>query len=350
VELAVLLAKSGGRAEADMLLDELGRRDHAPAGLEEARRQVAALDGEDGAEKHVDGEEPAKGTKKRQLGSKKGGMRSPSDTDPSGERFLGSFRRSGPDRRPVRLSLVEDYRFDNFIVGDENQFAYATAMAVSKSPGKQYNPLFIHGDVGVGKTHLINAIALAAREANPDVAILYTGTDEFVSQLVAAIQTNAVSALRDNYRSTDMLLIDDIQFLSNKERAQEEFFHVFNALFQSGKQIILTSDRPPREIAHLQERLTSRFNAGVIVDVKRPGVETRMAIVRSEMKRRGLEPDDDVVAMIAQRVDGSIRDVKGAVAQLKAMAELSGQELTLENAAKVVEAHFSKPAAPASAE
>jgi chromosomal replication initiator protein len=212
---------------------------------------------------------------------------------------------------------------------------------VAREPANQYNPLFLWGSVGLGKTHLMNAIANQFVVSHPDKAVLYTSTDEFISRLIEAIQSNTVTAFRNDFRSTDLLLIDDIQFLSGKERAQEEFFHIFNVLFQAGRQIVLTSDRPPRSISHLEDRLVSRFGAGVIVDIKPPGIETRMAIVKRETVNRGLNIDDEVLHLIVQRVDGSIRELKGAINQICATAEIGGDVVTIDLAQRVLDALYS---------
>jgi len=249
----------------------------------------------------------------------------------------GDYMRLGPTKQPTQLLAVKSYTFESFVIGSENQFAHATCLAVAREPASQYNPLFVWGQVGLGKTHLVNAIANYYAEHHVDKAVLYTSTDEFVSRLIEAIQANAITAFRNDFRAVDILLIDDIQFLSGKERAQEEFFHVFNVLFQAGKQIVLTSDRPPRNIAHLEDRLVSRFASGVIVDVKPPGIETRMAIVKREIVRRGLDMDDDVLDMVVKRVEGGVRELKGAINQICAMAEIGGDKISSEKAQQLLD-------------
>jgi chromosomal replication initiator protein DnaA len=324
--LARTLIDLGELNEAGDLMKELASRTSPPPNLEEVNRQLRAAreaqdseDESDALDSYADGldmDPPV-------------ALGEPSET--------GRFRRLGPDRPPARLLTMKDLTFDNFVVGNENQFAHATCLAVAKAPAQQYNPLFLWGDVGLGKTHLINAIANHFIDNNPNLSVIYTSTDEFISQLIEAIQANKVSEFRNTFRKTDMLLIDDIQFLSGKERAQEEFFHIFNVLFQSERQIVLTSDRPPKSIAHLEDRLQSRFAAGVIVDMKAPGVETRMAIIKRAALNRGLTIDDDVLNLIVKRIDGNVRELKGAITQICAMSEIGGDSVSLETAQKVLD-------------
>ncbi|GEM_PF-572895 len=236
------------------------------------------------------------------------------------------------------LPLVEEYTFENFIVGDKNNFAFATALATAKAPAKNYNPLFLYSDVGLGKTHLMQAIALYLRAHNPDTRILYTTSEEFTSRLIDAIQNNTVTPFREAYRNVDVLLLDDVQFLAGKERAQEEFFHIFNMLFQGKKQIVVTSDRPPKDIAHLEKRLKSRFGAGVVVDIQAPDVETRSAIIRKELAARAdIKVLPEIVSLIAQRVESNVRLLKGAVNQILMAHDIGGEEVTLELVSRVLD-------------
>ncbi|MBI3735039.1 tetratricopeptide repeat protein, partial [Candidatus Sumerlaeota bacterium] len=227
------------------------------------------------------------------------------------------------------LTRVKEYTFDQFVVGPRNNFAYATALAVSRAPGKNYNPLFLYADVGLGKTHLCHAIANFVLDHHPNLKVLYTMTEDFVGALVDSIQTNMVTHFRNRYRQCDLLIIDDIQFLSGKERAQEEFFHIFNALFEGGKQIVITSDRPPKEIAHLEKRLRSRFGAGIIVDIQTPDLETRIAIIRKELIQRGKNQgvSDEAVLTLAECIPSNIRDLKGALTQVIARHEVTKEAL-----------------------
>ncbi len=218
------------------------------------------------------------------------------------------------------MTRVKEYTFDQFVVGSRNNFAHATALAVSRAPGKNYNPLFLYADVGLGKTHLCHAIANYVLEHHPNLKVMYTMTEDFIGVLIDSIQNNTITAFRNRYRQCDVLIIDDIQFISGKERAQEEFFHIFNALFQGGKQIVITSDRPPKEIAQLEKRLRSRFGAGIIVDIQSPDLETRIAIIRRELIQRGRnqEVSDESVFLIAESIPSNIRDLKGAITQVLA--------------------------------
>ncbi len=224
------------------------------------------------------------------------------------------------------LQIVREYDFDHFIVGTHNNFACATSRAVASAPARAYNPLFLYSDVGLGKTHLVNAIANFILKQDPKARIIYTNSEDFTGELVNAIQTNAINAFRARYKTLDLLIVDDVQFLAGKERAQEEFFHIFNALFQAKRQIVVTSDRPPKDIAHLEGRLRSRFGAGVIVDIAAPDYETRLAILRTEIANNGLGIDDSIAAMLAERVSSNVRELKGALNQVVAMRVIMGTE------------------------
>ena len=253
----------------------------------------------------------------------------------TGPEMVGAFRSGNYEGFP----LLKDYTFDTFVVGERNNFAHATAMAVSRAPAKNYNPLFLYSDVGLGKTHLCHAIAHYILERHPQLRLLYTAAEDFVAELIDAIQSNQIAQFRNRHKLTDVLIVDDVQFLSGKERAQEEFFHVFNAIFQAGKQIVLTSDRPPKDIAHLEKRLKSRFGAGIIVDIQPPDLETRVAILRHELKTRGKEGalDDPVLLYVAEQVDSNIRELKGALNQVLARHEYSGKKMDLESTREVLE-------------
>lgn len=241
------------------------------------------------------------------------------------------------------LPIVEDYTFDSFVVGSHNNFAYATAMAVAKAPAQNYNPLFLCSDVGLGKTHLIHAIANYIMEHVPDMRILYTNSEEFTTQLIDAIQNNTILQFRARHKNTDLLLLDDVQFLAGKERAQEEFFHLFNTLFQAKKQIVITSDRPPKDIAHLEKRLKSRFGAGIIVDIQPPDMVTRAAILKRE---RDNMPDaqisDQLINIIAEKVDTNIRDLKGAYNQIIARQRITSQPVTESMVRQILDSLFEK--------
>jgi chromosomal replication initiator protein DnaA len=247
---------------------------------------------------------------------------------------------------PLELQLVKEYDFERFVVGANNNFAYATALAIAKSPARAYNPFFLYADVGLGKTHLCNAIANHLLAHDPKARIIYTNSEDFTGELVDAIQNNAIQPFRARYRNVDLLIVDDVQFLAGKERAQEEFFHIFNALFQAKRQIVVTSDRPPSEIAHLESRLRSRFGSGVIVDIASPDLETRIAILNREIEVQELKLDTAVARIVAERVDTNVRDLKGALNQVVAMRDLRGQEPNEENIRKML-GTFYAAAAPA---
>lgn len=236
------------------------------------------------------------------------------------------------------LPLIEDCVFENFVVGDKNNFAYAMALATAKAPARQYNPLFLYSDVGLGKTHLMMAIGNYIRQTNPKARILYLTSEDFTTKLIDAIQSNTVPQFRQRISEVDLLLVDDVQFLAGKERAQEEFFYIFNALFQTKRQIVLTSDRPPKDIAHLEKRLRSRFGAGVVVDIQPPDIETRIAIIKKELASRSdIDVDTSVISIIAKRVESNIRELKGAINQILATHEVAGIEMTEDSVTRVLE-------------
>jgi chromosomal replication initiator protein DnaA len=235
------------------------------------------------------------------------------------------------------LHIVREYDFESFVVGPNNNFAHATALAVARAPARAYNPLFIYSDVGMGKTHLANAIANYLLMQNAKARILYTNTEDFTVELVSAISNNAVHAFRTRYKSVDLLIVDDVQFLAEKERAQEEFFHIFNALFQAKRQIVVTSDRPPRDIARLENRLLSRFGAGVIVDIQPPDLETRIAILSREIETGQLGLESWVAIQIAERIDTNVRELKGVLNQVMAMRDMRGVAVSEESIRGVIE-------------
>ncbi|NLG56880.1 MAG: chromosomal replication initiator protein DnaA [Clostridiales bacterium] len=225
--------------------------------------------------------------------------------------------------------LNDKYTFESFVVGSGNRFAHAASLAVAESPADAYNPLFIYGGVGLGKTHLMHAIGHYILQQRPESRLEYVTSETFTIELVTAIQTNRNIQFREKYRSVDVLLIDDIQFIAGRDSTQEEFFHTFNALFNAGKQIVLSSDRPPKEIAKLEERLRSRFLSGLLADIQRPDMDTRCAILRQKAKEEGIQVGEDVIQMIAQNVDSNIRELEGSLTRLAAYSSLSGQEISL---------------------
>lgn len=225
-------------------------------------------------------------------------------------------------------TVNERYRFDNFVVGANNRLAHAACMAVAESPARAYNPLFLYGGVGLGKTHLLHAIGHACQPANLNV--LYVSSEEFTNDLINAIRTHATPAFREKYRQVDVLLIDDIQFIAGKESTQEEFFHTFNTLHGQNKQIVISSDRSPKALITLEERLRSRFEWGLTADVQAPDVETRLAILRAKAERAGRNVAAEILELIARQVQSNIRELEGALNRVLAYSDLSGIPLTLE--------------------
>ena len=222
-------------------------------------------------------------------------------------------------------ALKAEYTFDRFIKGDGNLLACAACQAVADSPGQAYNPLFLYGKVGLGKTHLLHAIGNEVLRAQPWLRVIYITSERFAIELIHAIRQNRMERFRRKYRTVDILLIDDVHFFKDKEGTQEELFHTFNELYEKGRQIVLSSDRPPEELSHLQERLVSRFRWGLVADIQPPNYETRLAILRAKAKEMGLTLGDDVLELIAQRITSSVRALEGALIRAAAYADLQGQ-------------------------
>ncbi len=233
-------------------------------------------------------------------------------------------------------NLNPKYTFDSFVVGNNNRFAHAAALAVAESPATSYNPLFIYGGVGLGKTHLMHAIGHEIYRRDRSSSILYVTSEKFTNQLINAIKDGKNEQFRTKYRNVDVLLIDDIQFIAGKERIQEEFFHTFNTLHESGKQIILSSDRPPKEINLLEDRLKSRFEWGLIADISAPDYETRLAILRKKAQLDNIIIDDHILSTIATKIDSNIRELEGTLNKLIAKASLTNSSITLEMAEKAI--------------
>src|SRR3954469_22000657 len=228
------------------------------------------------------------------------------------------------------LILNPDYNFENFVVGPCNRLPHAASVAVAGSPGKAYNPLFIHGGVGLGKTHLLQAICQSVLERAPQSRILYLSCDSFINQFIQAVQHGDMSQFRYRYRHVDVLLIDDIHFLRGHDRTQEEFFHTFNTLYQGNKQIILSADAPPSEIPELEERLVSRFNWGLVARIEKPCYETRVAILQKKAALRGLALPDDVICYVATKVMNNTRELEGAITRIQGMAMLQEGKIDMD--------------------
>ena len=232
----------------------------------------------------------------------------------------------------------DDYTFERFIVGSSNKFAHAAALAVAQRPAAENNPLFIYGNSGLGKTHLMYAIANVLRRTHPEFRIIYVKGEDFTNELITAIQEGNVQAFRNKYRMVDLLLLDDVQFIAGKERTQEEFFHTFNALYEAKKQIVLTSDRPPKEINTLEDRMKTRSEWGLLADIQPPDFETRIAIIRDKADKMGVELPDEVSTYIAENIQANIRQLEGAVKKIKAMHELMGERITIALAENAIDA------------
>jgi chromosomal replication initiator protein len=231
-----------------------------------------------------------------------------------------------PEVRSRNATINPRYTFETYVVGSGNRLAHAACMAVAEKPARAYNPLFLYGGVGLGKTHLLHAVANACH-AN-GLTVLYVSSEEFTNDMINAIRTHTTQAFREKYRSADVLLVDDIQFIAGKEATQEEFFHTFNTLHGQDKQIIVSSDRPPKSLVTLEERLRSRFEWGLTADIQPPDLETRLAILRSKAERTGRHISDEILENIAKRVNSNIRELEGALNRLIAFADLSGSSLT----------------------
>lgn len=233
------------------------------------------------------------------------------------------------DFESVENTLNPKYTFDTFVVGSSNQFAHAAALAVAERPSKAYNPLFLYGGVGLGKTHLMHAIGHMIKLHNKQLRLTYISTEKFTNEVINAIRYDKMLSFKERYRNNDVLLIDDIQFIAGKERTQEEFFHTFNSLYDTHKQIIISADCPPREIPTLEERLHSRFEWGLIADIQPPDLETKVAIIKKKAERQNISIPDNVALYIASKIKSNIRELEGALVRLIAFCSLKGSEITL---------------------
>ncbi|MBS4534946.1 chromosomal replication initiator protein DnaA [Clostridium sp. D2Q-14] len=230
----------------------------------------------------------------------------------------------------VKSQLRPKYTFDQFVIGNSNRFAHAASLAVAEAPAKAYNPLFIYGGVGLGKTHLMNAIGHYILDQNPNTNVAYVSSEKFTNELINSIRDDKNVEFRNKYRHVDVLLIDDIQFIAGKERTQEEFFHTFNALHEDNKQIIISSDRPPKEIPTLEDRLRSRFEWGLIADIQPPDLETRIAILKKKANLENLNIDNEVFLFIADKIRSNIRELEGALIRIIAYSSLTNKEITID--------------------
>ena len=258
---------------------------------------------------------------------------------------LNAAAENGTSTGPIQIeapinyasaNLNPKYTFASFVVGNNNRFAHAAALAVAEAPAASYNPLFIYGGVGLGKTHLMHAIGNEILKNNRNSRILYVTSEAFTNELINAIKDNTGDQFRNKYRSIDVLLIDDIQFIAGKDRIQEEFFHTFNTLYESGKQVILSSDKPPKDIPLLEDRLKSRFEWGIIADISNPDYETRLAILRKKAQIENIIIDDEILSTIATRIDSNIRELEGALNKLTAKASLVQTPITMEMAERAI--------------
>lgn len=248
-----------------------------------------------------------------------------------------------PPVKNFRPALNERYTLDSFVVGDGNELAFAACQAIVQQPGTRYNPFYVYGGTGIGKTHLIQAVGNALRARSPQANILYIATEQFVQEFVAALRNRTATDFARHYRSADVLIVDDVQFLAGKDKIQEEFFHTFNSLHQANKQIILSSDQPPSSIVGLEDRLKSRFSGGMSIDMQIPDFETRCAIVQTKASNHGTVLDNDVVEYLALNIQTNIRELEGALNQLLAFCEMRGLDPTLAIATSLLSVNKTRP-------
>ena len=253
-----------------------------------------------------------------------------------GEDEMDDYRRRGGRKKPEFIEFNPQFTFDRFVVGSSNRFAHAAALAVANNPAETYNPLFIYGPSGLGKTHLLYAIASEIHRKHPDYNIVYIKGDQFTNELIDAVRSGKNFEFRDKYRNADLFLMDDIQFIAGKDATQEEFFHTFNSLYENKRQIVLTSDRVPGDMVRLEDRLRTRFEWGLIVDVQPPDYETRFIITREKALELGIELPQDVVDYIAENITNNVRQIEGTVKKIKAYHDLTGMPLDITNVSRAI--------------
>ncbi|HWP58845.1 MAG TPA: chromosomal replication initiator protein DnaA [Candidatus Acidoferrales bacterium] len=240
-------------------------------------------------------------------------------------------------RPPRTTNLIAKYTFDNFVVGGSNQFAHAASLAVASQPGEHYNPFFIYGGVGLGKTHLVNAIGHRILERRPDLKVFYLSSESFMNELIASLRRDKMDDFKTRFRNIDVLILDDVQFLAGKERTQEEFFHTFNSLHETHRQIVITSDKFPKEIPELEDRLRNRFEWGLIADIQPPDMETRVAILEKKAELERVRLPHEVAIFLASHIDSNVRELEGSLTRLAAFASLTKAEITVELAQEVLQ-------------
>lgn len=240
-------------------------------------------------------------------------------------------RSEGEKRKPARINnLIPKYNFENFVVGASNQFAHAASLAVANQPAEHYNPLFIYGGVGLGKTHLVNAIGHRIVDKRPALKVFYLSSESFMNELIGSLRRDKMDEFKNRFRNIDVLILDDVQFIAGKERTQEEFFHTFNSLYESHKQLVITSDKFPKEIPDLEERLRNRFEWGLIADIQPPDMETRVAILQKKAEVEGVMLPNEVAMFLASHIDSNVRELEGSLTRLGAFASLTKTPITIE--------------------
>src|SRR3974390_3197397 len=272
--------------------------------------------------------DPEQRAKKAERAGEKETADAPADSAASAEATAAALRQQRFDWDGA-AQLNPKYTFDGFVIGSGNQFAHAAARAVAERPSKAYNPLFLYGGVGMGKTHLMQAIGHEIKKRQPQMGICYLSAEKFTNEMINALRNNKMTSFRDKYRNMDVLLVDDIQFLASKERPQEEFFHTFNALHESMRQIVIASDRPPKELAEIEDRLRSRFEWGLIADIQPPDLETKVAILQKKAEAEVVTLPTDVALFIASNVRTNVRELEGALTRMIAWCQLNRMEITL---------------------